>query len=212
MAKLKKYKISGEQIGEVEVSDELAQATVNGQLLKDYIVAIRANARQWSASTRDRSEVNHSGQKPHRQKGTGRARQGSLAAPHYKGGGVCFGPRPKFDQHVRINRKERRQAVRSLFAEKIQSDHLHILETTSFDAPKTKRVADFLKSRQFGGRVLILVDGAGDHTNLRRSVANLPKVEINQVANASGYDLLVARDIVLTEGALAELNQREGKE
>lgn len=212
MAKLKKYKISGEQIGEVEVSDELAQATVNGQLLKDYIVAIRANARQWSASTRDRSEVNHSGQKPHRQKGTGRARQGSLAAPHYKGGGVCFGPRPKFDQHVRINRKERRQAVRSLFAEKIQSDHLHILETTSFDAPKTKRMADFLKSRQFGGRVLILVDGAGDHTNLRRSVANLPKVEINQVANASGYDLLVARDIVLTEGALAELNQREGKE
>lgn len=212
MAKLNKYNLSGERVGEVEVSEELAQATVNSQLLKDYIVAIRANARQWSASTRDRSEVNHSGQKPHRQKGTGRARQGSLAAPHYKGGGRCFGPRPKFDQHVRINRKERRQAVRSLYGEKIQANRLHVLETPDLTAPKTKRVADFIERLELGGRVLILVDGDGDFTNLRRSVANLPKVEINQVANASGYDLLVARDVVLTEGALVELNRRGERE
>jgi large subunit ribosomal protein L4 len=212
VVKLNKYNLSGERVGEVEVSEELAQATVNSQLLKDYIVAIRANARQWSASTRDRSEVNHSGQKPHRQKGTGKARQGSLAAPHYKGGGRCFGPRPKFDQHVRINRKERRQAVRSLFGEKIQANHLHVVDLPQFDEPKTKRVADFFKSLELSGRVLILVEAGGDYTNLRRSVANLPKVEINQVANASGYDLLVARDIVLTAGALVELDQRRGKE
>ena len=78
-------------------------------MIKDYIVALRANKRQWSANTKGRTEVNHSNKKPWRQKGTGNARQGTFAAPQFKGGGVVFGPKPKFDQHVRINRQERRR-------------------------------------------------------------------------------------------------------
>src|ERR1700689_3249769 len=107
-------------------------------MVKDYIVAIRENARQWSANTKGRSEVNHSTKKPHPQKGQGRARQGMLSAPQYKGGGRVHTPKPKYDQHVRINKKERRAAIRSLIGEKIRDKCLHVLESTSLDAPQTK--------------------------------------------------------------------------
>ena len=120
MVKLKKYDIKGKHLGDVEVNEALVNAEANGQSIKDYIVALRANARQWSANTKGRSEVNHTTKKPHPQKGGGRARQGSLAAPQYKGGGRVFGPKPKFDQHVKINRKERQAAIRFLLSEKIK--------------------------------------------------------------------------------------------
>lgn len=118
MATLKKYDLNGKVLGEVTIAEDLLNEPANSQMIKDYIVALRANKRQWSANTKGRSEVNHSTKKPHPQKGTGRARQGSLAAPQYKGGGRVFGPKPKFDQHVRINKKERRLAIRYLVAEK----------------------------------------------------------------------------------------------
>ena len=92
---------------------------------------------------KSRSEVNHTTKKPHPQKGGGRARQGSLAAPQYKGGGRVFGPKPKFDQHVRINKKERKAAIRFLIGEKIRENKLHIIEHTEMDAPKTKTIANF---------------------------------------------------------------------
>src|SRR6202140_3459890 len=112
MTTLKKYNLQGKVVGEVEIDEQLANAEANPQMIKDYIVAIRANARQWSANTKTRAEVNHSNKKPHAQKGTGKARQGYLGAPQYKGGGRVHAPRPKFDQHVRINKKERRAAIR----------------------------------------------------------------------------------------------------
>src|ERR1700728_4248990 len=114
-------------------------------MIKDYIVALRENARQWSANTKGRSEVNHTTKKPHPQKGGGRARQGMLSAPQYKGGGRVFGPRPKFDQHVRINKKERKAAIRFLLGEKIRNHKIHIIETTEMDAPKTSTIANFVK-------------------------------------------------------------------
>src|SRR4029079_6416271 len=98
-------------------------------MVKDYIIALRANARQWSANTKGRSEVSHSTKKPHPQKGGGRARQGSLVAPQYKGGGRVFAPKPKFEQHVRINRKERQAAIRFLISEKWKANKLHIVDS-----------------------------------------------------------------------------------
>ena len=130
----------------MKVDDALVNAEANGQMVKDYIIAIRENARQWSANTKGRSEVNHSTKKPHPQKGGGRSRQGMLSAPQYKGGGRVFGPKPKFDQHVRINKKEKRSAIRFLLGEKIRNNKVHIIESTAIDAPKTKIVADFLKN------------------------------------------------------------------
>lgn len=211
MAKAKKYDLTGTEKGEAEISDRIVEAEVHNQLVKDYLIAIRANARQWSASTRDRSEVSHSGQKPHRQKGTGRARQGSLASPQYKGGGVVFGPRPKFDQHVRINRKERRKAVQVLVGDKVRDGHFHVLDSVMMEEPKTKRVRTFLDALSLSHRVLFLVANDEEAVNFRRSVSNLEKVEINLVANVSGYDLARARDVVVTESGLAQLNRIEEK-
>lgn len=224
MAKLTKYNLEGSEVGHVQIDDTLANAEANGQMIKDYIVALRANARQWSASTKGRSEVAHSTKKPHPQKGGGRARQGSLAAPQYKGGGRVFAPRPKFDQHVKINKKERQAAIRCLIGEKIRENKLHIIEDTNLDAPKTKAIASFLKSRSIQKRVLFLGEGnyaeieAGDekklvsihndkHSNFIKSVRNIPKVAFSLATNISGYDVLLAQDIVVTESALNELSQ-----
>ena len=225
MTKLKKYNIAGKEIGHVEVNETFLNAEANGQMIKDYIVAIRANARQWSANTKGRSEVNHSTKKPHPQKGGGRARQGMLSAPQYKGGGRVFGPKPKFDQHIRINKKERRAAIRFLIAEKIKENRVHIIENTEIDAPKTKTVAHFIKQCNLSKRVLFLgessyidlADAEGDairfsmpserHHDFMKSLRNIPRTEFSLATNISGYDIACAHDIVLTEAALNELHQ-----
>lgn len=119
MTIIKKYNIAGSVVGELSIDERLVQKTANSQMIKDYIVAIRNNARQWSANTQTRPEVSHSGQKPHPQKGTGKARQGYLGAPQYKGGGRVHSPRPKFDQHVKINRKEKERLIEILLLKKL---------------------------------------------------------------------------------------------
>lgn len=145
MAIIKKYNLSGDEVGQLALDDSLLDGMANPQMIKDYLVAYRANQRQWSANTKGRSEVSHSSQKPHPQKGTGRARQGCLAAPQYKGGGRAFGPKPKFDQQVRVNKKEKRAVIKSLLVQKIQEQHVHVLSVEGLDKPRTKTIVDFLK-------------------------------------------------------------------
>lgn len=227
MATLKKFNLAGQEIGQVQVDDRLANAEANSQMVKDYIVAIRANARQWSANTKGRSEVSHSTKKPHPQKGTGRARQGMLSAPQYKGGGRVHGPKPKFDQHVKINKKERQAAIRALLGEKIRDNKLILLGNSDMEAPKTKVVCDFLKKSEINGRVLFLGESAFEdfnftfedeefstrlqvkpeqHVNFVKSVRNIPKSRFMLAQNISGYDVLVAHNIIMTEAAFEEIN------
>ncbi len=214
MAVLKKYDMAGEEVGEVAISDDLVETSANSQMIKDYLVALRANARQWSASTKNRAEVSHSGQKPHPQKGTGRARQGYLGAAQYKGGGRVHTPRPKFDMHIRINKKERRAAIRHLLAEKIQSNQVYILQYQPLEAPKTKKVAHFLeKSALEGKRVLFVGEGAiaSASTPAERysvwikSMHNIPKLNFLLLPNLSGYDVALHSNLVIMESALDEL-------
>lgn len=224
MAKLKKYNLVGKEIGQVTVDENLINAEANSQMIKDYIVALRANARQWSANTKTRAEVKHTTKKPHPQKGQGRARQGSLVAPQYRGGGRVFGPKPKFDQHVKINQKERKAAIRFLIAEKLKDSRVWLIENTGMDAPKTKTIADFLKELDISGRVLFLGESTfaevetegkkqrvsvsdSKHNHFVKSMKNLPKTNFMLASNISGYDVMIARDIILTESALHELNQ-----
>lgn len=223
MTTLKKFNLKGEDLGQVQVEEAFLNAEANGQMIKDYIVAIRANARQWSANTKGRSEVNHTTKKPHPQKGGGRSRQGSLAAPQYKGGGRVFAPKPKFDQHIRINKKERRAAIRFLLAEKIRDGRVYILDTTDVEAPKTQIVSHFIKSQLSGKRVLFLGESnfvdlkyedithrvnvpSTKHANFILSMRNIPKTEFSLASNVSGYDVVVAHDIVMTEEAFKELS------
>ncbi len=217
---VKKLNIEGEEVGSVELADEWLQTDVNAQLIKDYLVALRANKRQWSANTQTRAEVNHSTKKPHAQKGTGRARQGFLGAPQYRGGGRVGGPRPKFDQHVRINQKERRAAIRYLVAEKIKSGHLFILEMPNMSEPKTKTVTNFLKKGGIGAkRTLFLAEGAATASKkgeealsprekyavFCKSLRNIENSTFKLLPNMSGYDAALYGDLVVMEPALDAL-------
>lgn len=222
MANLKKYSLKGEETGSVEFADAFLDVEASNQMIKDYIVALRANARQWSANTKGRSEVSHSTKKPHPQKGGGRARQGSLAAPQYKGGGRVFGPKPKFDQHVKINRKQKKLAIRYLIAEKLKNDSLIVIDNMEMESPKTKSVTGFLDSKKVAGRRILFV-GEGhygeieigehveqfsapsdQHHTFIKSMRNIPKTQFALASNINGYDLILANQIVITEKALQE--------
>ncbi len=208
MASLKKFELSGKEIGHLSIEDELLKVQVNSQMIKDYIVALRANARQWSAHTKTRAEVSHSGQKPHPQKGTGRARQGYLGAAQYKGGGRVGGPRHKEDQHVAINRKEKRAVIRHLLAEKITGGEMVVLEPGAFRAPKTKKVADFLKGLEiFGKKVLFVADQVGGkkESHFVKSMRNIPNADFMLIENISGYDVVSHRLIIVMDDATSRL-------
>ncbi len=227
MAALKKYNLAGNEVGQVAIEDELLKSNANSQMIKDYIVALRENARQWSACTKSRAEVSHSGQKPHPQKGTGRARQGYLGAAQYKGGGRVHAPKPKFDQHVRMNRKEKRAVVRHLIIEKILDNRLHVLHFEEMKEPRTKLIADFLKSRELEGKkVLFLGDGLLyapkevetsessllkitstllKFATFRKSIGNIAGSDFMMVPNVSGYDVVVHQHLVVMDTAIDQL-------
>lgn len=224
MVLLKKFNLQGEQIGAVEVSEELANVSTHSQLVKDYLVSIRYNARQWSANTKTRSEVAHTTKKPFPQKGQGRARQGCLVAPQYRGGGRVGGPRPKNDVRIRMNHKEKKAALCSLIAEKIRDNRIAVIDSLDMNEPKTKVIHSLLRSCSFSGRTLILGEGAfieiGEEgmsrrmsvetvrfDQLKRSIRNLPKVEFSLVSDVDGYHVAKAHDMLITEGALLELEQ-----
>ncbi|MBS0624824.1 MAG: 50S ribosomal protein L4 [Verrucomicrobia bacterium] len=208
MATLKKFDISGKEIGSIQIDDQLLEVSAHSQMIKDYIVAIRNNARQWSASTKGRSEINRTGKKPHPQKGQGRSRQGCLAAPQYKGGGIVFGPKPKFDQHVRINRKERRAAIRFLIAEKIKENQIRILDQGALKEPKTKKVVGFFEQVQIGNRRTLVLGQSGGtlaNENFVKSLRNIPKKEYMVVPQVNGYELARCQELVVLDSALDEL-------
>ncbi len=205
MATLKKYDLTGKETGEVVVSESLLDVKAHPQSVKDYLVAIRNNARQWSASTKTRAEINRTGKKPHPQKGGGRSRQGDLAAPHYKGGGIVFGPRPKFDIHTRINKKERRAAIQSLIVAKIKEGRIHVLEKEKLKEPKTKKMAAFFDKLQIGpNRIMVLgsVDEHAANLNLVKSLRNIPKKEYFHVSQLNGYELARCQHLVVLESAV----------
>lgn len=218
MVTLRKFNLDGEELGQFDCSQDLFVANANSQMVKDYVVAIRRNMRQWSASTLDRSMVNHSTQKPHKQKGTGRARQGRLSSPQYKGGGVVFGPMPKFNQHVRINKRERRAATRYVLGQYVQDEKLFVLQDPIMSAPKTKLVDQFIRKLQLQGRVLFVVENFYDEVELggvklrrdvrrdkydsfKKSQSNIPQTAVCTLSDLNAYQLLKAEVVILTESA-----------
>jgi len=209
VATLKKYDIHAEKVDEVEIKDNLLTMEANGQMIKDYIVALRANQRQWSASSKNRREVAGTSKKPHPQKGTGRARQGEITAPQYRGGGVVFGPKPKFDQHVKVNKKEKRKAIRFLFSSKIKEEMLHLLAKQQ-KVEKTKQIADFMSALNMQNKRVLFVGGESEkesNKEIHRCLRNIPKVEFVLVQNVNGYDLAASQQVVLLESAYEEFMQ-----
>lgn len=213
--KIKVYSIAAKQIDHIEV-DLSSVSEVKPQLIKDSIVAIRYNQRTWSASTLTRTEVNRTGRKMYRQKGTGRARHGSLAAPIFVGGGVAHGPQHR-DVSLKVNRKEKQAVVRFMLSEMVKNDKIISLKVDSsvdFAKPKTKIVADFLKSLSCNRRVLFLLpahfsiasDLSDDHLIL--SLCNLPFVTIKEVHDINAYDLANTSHLICVNQAAEDLAQK----
>ncbi len=212
MATLKKYDLTGNSKGEETINDDLLTAEVNSQMIKDYLVALRANSRQWSASTQTRAEVSHSKKKPYNQKGTGNARQGFLGSPQFRGGGRVHAPRPKVDQHVRINRKEKRLAIRKLLSDKIKGSQAHVLDYAALQNPHTKTLAQFIKSLNLAGKRILFVAEKGDinYETLSKSIRNIPRTAFTYMPNVSGYDLALCHELIILDTALGELKETLG--
>lgn len=223
--KFAKYNLDGTKGTDVSLDPALFATSANPQMIKDLVVAIRRNLRQWSASTRDRSRVNHSTQKPHKQKGTGKARQGRLSSPQYKGGGVVFGPQPKFDQHVKINKKERKSAVGYILGQFAAENALFVVQDPEMQAPKTKDVVKLLSSMQTKGRVLFVLESSHQkidiadqsllvsvpshkYDHFKKSQSNLPGVGVALLSDLNAYQLLKAGTVVITESALKQLEEQ----
>ena len=221
---IRKFNLQGEETGAVAASDELSGALAHSQLVKDYLVAVRYNARQWSANTKTRSEVSHSTKKPHPQKGQGRARQGSLVSPQYRGGGRVFGPKPRGEIRIRLNQKEKRASICSLIGDKIREGKLVVVDSLEMGESKTKGFLTFLRGCGFDRRVLVVGEDAfvevGDegrekrvsvgsvkYDNLKRSIRNLQEVEFSLVSDVDGYRVARAHNMVISEAAFAELER-----
>jgi large subunit ribosomal protein L4 len=191
--------LTGEHQGELELPDAVFDVAVNAAVMHQALLRQLANARQGTHDTKTRSEVRGGGRKPYRQKGTGRARQGSIRAPHYAGGGVVFGPTPR-SYRQDMPRKQRRLALRSALSVKAQEGQITVLDGIDLDKPRTKVVVQLLASLQAGRRVLLVL--GSHHEPLEKSARNLPDVRLVLAGNLSVRDLLTADTVVMAKDAV----------
>jgi len=190
---------SGAGKGTLDLAPEVFEITPNEAVMHQALVRQLANARQGTHDTKNRSEVRGGGRKPYRQKGTGRARQGSIRSPQFEGGAVIFGPTPrKYTQDM--PRKQRRLALRSALSAKAAAGELTVLDSFELDAPRTKAVTDLLAAVDAGRRVLLVL---GSHNEvLERSARNIPHVNVILASNLNVRDLLVAETVLITRDAV----------
>jgi large subunit ribosomal protein L4 len=201
MLTAKYFNAAGEPGDAFQLPEELFDGVVNDAVLHQVVKAILANRRQGNASTKTRANVSGGARKPWKQKGTGRARQGSIRAPHWRGGGIVFGPHPR-SYHQDVPRKVRALARRSAFNTKAQGEQVTVIERLAFDAPKTSQAVSLLGKMGVADakRVLVLTDG--NNETVFRSFRNLPNVEVLPFAQASAYDVMKARQLVIEASAL----------
>ena len=211
MSKIAIYNLNGEAAGAKEIADALLETKRGAQAVADAVTAYRAGIRAGSASTKKRGEVSGGGRKPYKQKGTGRARQGSIRSPILRGGGVVFGPQPR-DFAKKLNKKTAALAFRRALSDKLAAGAVVVADGLEAIAPKTKAVAGLLK-QVAGGKAALFVTGAAN-ANLNRAVRNVPKVEVTTAAQASVYQIMRYPAIVADAAGLDALAKRlaEGAE
>ena len=190
---------AGEKISEVALNDAIFGITPNQQVLYDVVNAQRAALRQGTAKTKTRSEVRGGGRKPWRQKGTGRARHGSIRSPQWRGGGVVFGPIPR-SYSVKVNQKVKRLALKSALSHIASENILVLVDNLTVAEPKTKLFAEIMNNLKLERNTLVLVDNIDK--NLLLAANNLPNVLVREVSQASVYELLKVQHVLLTEGAV----------
>jgi large subunit ribosomal protein L4 len=209
MAKVDVMSAAGKKVGSRDLPAEVFEAKVSVPLMHQVVLAGMASLRRGTHSTKTRGEVSGGGRKPWRQKGTGRARQGSTRAPQWTGGGVVHGPQPR-DHSMRVNKKMKRGALRSALTDALRSDKLVILEDLSFEEPKTKRAAEVLDALELTGKVLLVLPEPSDSGAVEKSFRNLEGVRIAYARSLGVYEVVAADRIVLTQGALDVLEGASG--
>jgi large subunit ribosomal protein L4 len=204
------YNVNGVQVSETELRDDIFAAAVNEAVMHQALVRQLANARLGTHKTKTRGEVRGGGRKPWRQKGTGRARQGSIRAPHWKGGGTVFGPTPR-SYEQKMPRKMRRQALRSALSIKAADSQVRVLDTLEMSEPRTKDVVAMLKNLGIGGSSALILVPQRDEAVLR-SVRNLPDVRTLVAQYLNVRDLLKFDYILVPMASLEVIEEFLGKD
>ena len=205
MAQTKIYNYQGQSVGEMELPDRLFAVTPDAALVHEAVIAQRANARFAIASTKTKGLVNGGGKKPWKQKGTGRARQGSIRSPQWKGGGVVFGPSSERNFSLKMNRKAKRKALSMVLTDKLQNAKLIVLDALNREPVKTKTFAATMQKLPVD-RTTLVVLGGSDAVAVRMA-RNLPSVKVVTVHSLNMLDLLTYRSVVFMKDAISALEQ-----
>ncbi|EJE1814269.1 50S ribosomal protein L4 [Listeria monocytogenes] len=204
MPKLSLLKQDGTNAGEITLNDTVFGIEPNEKVVVDVILSQRASLRQGTHKVKNRSEVRGGGRKPWRQKGTGRARQGSIRSPQWRGGGVVFGPTPR-SYAYKLPKKVRRLAIKSILSSKVNEEKLVVLEGLTFDAPKTKEFAAFLKNISVDTKALIVV--AGESENVELSARNLQGITVIPAESISVLEVAKHDKLIITKAAVKKVEE-----
>ena len=204
MPKVAVYNVSGSQVGEIELNDAVFGIEPNVHVLHSAVVMQQASQRQGTHKTKTRSEVSGGGRQPWRQKGTGRARQGSIRAPQWKGGGTVFGPVPR-SYGFKLPKKVRRLAIRSALSSKVIDNNLVVLDQLQFAQPKTKEFAAILKNLKVDRKALVVAADYDD--NVALSIRNLPNVKFVAADGINVLDVMVYDKLIITKDAVQKVEE-----
>ncbi|WP_028543509.1 50S ribosomal protein L4 [Paenibacillus taiwanensis] len=204
MPKVALYNISGTQVGEIELADSVFGIEPNKHVLHDAVVMQLASLRQGTHKVKGRSEVRGGGRKPWKQKGTGRARQGSIRSPQWKGGGVVFGPTPR-SYAYKLPKKVRRLAIKSALSSKVLENKIIVLDELSLNAPKTKEFQAILNNLKVERKALVVVPEYND--NVALSARNIPSVKLVAADGVNVYDVLRHQNLIITKDAVSKVEE-----
>jgi len=198
------FDVTGKKVSDIELSESIFGIVPNTSAMHLAVVAYLANQRQGTQSTRTRSEVSGGGKKPWRQKGSGRARQGSTRAPQWYHGGIAHGPKPR-SYRLDVNKKVKRLAMKSALSAKVQADEMIVLDDLKLDAIKTKEVAKVLAALETGKKTLLVLPEKNDV--IYRSARNIAGVKVALVNTLNVYDILNCNSIVVLKDAVAKIEE-----
>lgn len=204
MTKVTLYKQDGTTNGEIELNSDIFGIEPNENVVFDAVIMQRASLRQGTHAVKNRSAVSGGGRKPWRQKGTGRARQGSIRSPQWRGGGIVFGPTPR-SYSYKLPRKVRRLAIKSVLSQKVLDQKLVVVEALQFDAPKTKEFAQVLTNLKVDTKVLVVVESSNEFAQL--AARNIPNVTIVDETQVTVLDVVNNDKLVLTQAALSKVEE-----
>ncbi|MBT2683714.1 50S ribosomal protein L4 [Bacillus sp. ISL-37] len=204
MPKVALFNQAGSQVGEIELNDSVFGIEPNNHVMFEAVVMQRASLRQGTHKTKIRSEVAGGGRKPWKQKGTGRARQGSIRSPQWRGGGTVFGPVPR-SYSYKLPKKVRRLAIKSALSSKVQSENILVLESLAFEAPKTKEFKNVLSGLSVNKKALIVT--AGLEENVALSARNIPGVTVVTADGINVLDVLNHDKLIMTKAAVEKVEE-----